>query len=382
MDNRLPSVSASQALRNSSCSASKPLPTGLDRLDSILQDATGLQDGRGSQAGGLSRGQVTEIYGPPGVGKSTLGMQICANALRAGEAVVWVDTSFALPGPRLQEILTAAINPSLKASQPSQLLDQSLQDLLDNFHHFNAPTLSHILALLLHPAPSFPPMKTGLIVVDAISTLFGSEFPRLTGEGGRGCKDNETLLKRKNDHSQWLSSRKWAVIGDFISKIGRLAAVRDVAILLISQTKMKVQTGAGAVLLSSISSSVWDVNIANQIFLFRDNPPQTRDGEGEEKALNSGKLRFAGVLRSRGVVSSDGVLGRVVPFVIEEKGIRGVEIAMPSPDVNQLPAMPVILKRKHDEITNSGSEDDEYGWDSDDEIPAEDDPTDVFGEPK
>jgi hypothetical protein len=44
--------------------------------------------------------------------------------------------------------------------------------------------------------------------------------------------------------------------------------------------------------------------------------------------------------------------------------------------------VPGALKRKRDEIGNSQSEDDEYGWDSNDEIPAEDDPTDIFGEPK
>jgi hypothetical protein len=224
-----------------------------------------------------------------------------------------------LPGPRLREILTATIGPSLKASQTSRSPNGSLQDLLNNFHHFNAPTLSHLLALLLHPAPSFPPTKTSLIVVDAISTVFGSAFPRLAEEGGRGSKGSKTLPKRENDHSQWVSSRKWAVIGDFTSKVGRLAVVKDVAVLLISQTKTKVQLGAGAVLLPSLSSSLWDVNVANQIVLFRDDPPiQTRNSREEEKTHSPGKVRFAGVMKSRGVLHNEGALGRVVPFVIEE----------------------------------------------------------------
>ncbi|KAI9865227.1 MAG: hypothetical protein M1813_002547 [Trichoglossum hirsutum] len=324
-------------------------------------------------------------------------MQVCANALNAGEAVVWVDTSFAPAGPRLKELLTAIIEPDLKVSQSSPSPNHSLQDLLGNFHHFNAPTLPHLLALLLHPSQSFPPAKTSLIVIDAISTSFSSTFPRLAEEGARECKDGKTLLKggKKNQHSQWASSRKWAVIGDFISRIGRLAVVKDIAILLISQIKTKVQMGAGAVLLPSISSSVWDANVANQIVLFRDDPPSRSHGgdddgeekkkkkeEEEEEVPSPGEIRFAGVLKSRGVVHSEGALGKVVPFVIEEKGVRGVEFAKPASDVNPLLVVPGALKRKRDEIGNSQSEDDEYGWDSNDEIPAEDDPTDIFGEPK
>lgn len=56
--------------------------------------------------GGVSRGKVTEIYGPSGVGKTALGytskqrdmlkkltvysMQLAACALHAGERVIWV----------------------------------------------------------------------------------------------------------------------------------------------------------------------------------------------------------------------------------------------------------------------------------------------------
>ncbi|KAI9779258.1 MAG: hypothetical protein M1839_007510 [Geoglossum umbratile] len=251
-------------------------------------------------------------------------MQICANALCAGEAVVWV-------------------------------------------------------ALLLHPTPSFPPPKTSLIVVDAVSTLFGSTFPLLS-DGSQGIKTGKPTSKSKNDPSQWAASRKWAVIGDFISKIGRLAVVKDVSILLISQTKTKVQMGSGAALLPSVSSSVWDASVANQIVLFRDDPLPRQTDAGEMKTPDSTKVRFAGVLRSRGVVHSEGALGKVVPFVIEEIGARGVEIPIRFLGATPPPAMPGILKRKRDEIPNSQSEDDEYGWDTDDEIPTEDHTTDAFEE--
>lgn len=68
---RVSSISASQALRASSTqllSASAPasilhsLPTGLDGLDDAISPPPGLS--------GIPRGSITEIYGPPGVGKT------------------------------------------------------------------------------------------------------------------------------------------------------------------------------------------------------------------------------------------------------------------------------------------------------------------------
>ena len=50
----------------------KPISTGLKSLDAILQGKEPSSSEQDDVPGGLSRGHVTEIYGPPGVGKSTL----------------------------------------------------------------------------------------------------------------------------------------------------------------------------------------------------------------------------------------------------------------------------------------------------------------------
>lgn len=65
---RLPTVSASQALQQSTPTAAPPVPFGLNALDRFL--AAGRIDG--SSTGGIRRGQVVELYGPPGIGKTTL----------------------------------------------------------------------------------------------------------------------------------------------------------------------------------------------------------------------------------------------------------------------------------------------------------------------
>ena len=71
---RLPTVSASEALRDlKAANSSRLIPTGLKQLDLILQGRpTDVDDGARFR-GGLMRGQVSEVYGPPGVGKTTFG---------------------------------------------------------------------------------------------------------------------------------------------------------------------------------------------------------------------------------------------------------------------------------------------------------------------
>ncbi|HMA05815.1 MAG TPA: DNA repair and recombination protein RadB [Methanomicrobiales archaeon] len=55
------------------------VPTGIPALDSLL-------------GGGLERRAITQIYGEPGCGKSTLALIAAAERLRAGESVIYLDT--------------------------------------------------------------------------------------------------------------------------------------------------------------------------------------------------------------------------------------------------------------------------------------------------
>ncbi|GKT45648.1 uncharacterized protein ColSpa_05829 [Colletotrichum spaethianum] len=69
---RLPTVSAAEALEDLDGDVARRISTGLDRLDETLVSSSSYQD-TGSARGGLQRGQVTEIWGPPGSGKTALG---------------------------------------------------------------------------------------------------------------------------------------------------------------------------------------------------------------------------------------------------------------------------------------------------------------------
>ncbi|KAL5316509.1 hypothetical protein ACEPPN_015557 [Leptodophora sp. 'Broadleaf-Isolate-01'] len=87
---RMPTVSAAQALQDLKTSPTRCISTGLSLLDFMLQNREPTFSDAKSLYGGVSRGKVTEIYGPPSVGKTALGMQLAASALHAGENVVWV----------------------------------------------------------------------------------------------------------------------------------------------------------------------------------------------------------------------------------------------------------------------------------------------------
>ena len=67
---RLPTFSASQALQSLSSTPRRPISTGLRRLDAALQGREYDSSSQDELLGGISRGEVTEVYGPPGVGKT------------------------------------------------------------------------------------------------------------------------------------------------------------------------------------------------------------------------------------------------------------------------------------------------------------------------
>ena len=71
VQDRLPTLSASDVLQNLTSGSSKCISTGLPRVDALLQCRQLDSFGQTHRDGGLTRGHVAEIYGPPGVGKST-----------------------------------------------------------------------------------------------------------------------------------------------------------------------------------------------------------------------------------------------------------------------------------------------------------------------
>ncbi|EXF74246.1 hypothetical protein CFIO01_12654 [Colletotrichum fioriniae PJ7] len=87
---RLPTVSAADALEELDGGVARYVSTGIERLDEALASSSSLRTPDSTCGGGLQRGQVTEIWGPPGSGKTAVAIQLVANALCEGHGAVWL----------------------------------------------------------------------------------------------------------------------------------------------------------------------------------------------------------------------------------------------------------------------------------------------------
>ena len=103
-------------------------------------------------------------------------------------------------------------------------------------------------------------------------------------------------------------------MGELASKLGRLAVTGNLAILLLSQTSVRVRSDSGALLHPAISGAAWDAGINNRIVFFRDWLFKSLDVSSQDE-LQPG-VRFAGVMKAKGM-AYDGV-GRVVAFTIQK----------------------------------------------------------------
>ncbi|MCK5696784.1 MAG: DNA recombination/repair protein RecA, partial [Gammaproteobacteria bacterium] len=87
---------------------------GAIRMDSISTGSLGLDVALG--IGGLPKGRVIEIYGPESSGKTTLTLQVIAEAQKAGGTAAFIDAEHALD-PQYAEKLGVNID-DLLVSQP------------------------------------------------------------------------------------------------------------------------------------------------------------------------------------------------------------------------------------------------------------------------
>ena len=80
-----------------------------------------------------------------------------------------------------------------------------------------------------------------------------------------------------------------------LSKLTKLAAVQNLAVVLISQTGIKVQNNIGAMLRPAIWMKTWTEGVANRLIVFRD---FYRGTNGERWK----GVRFVGVVKRNNVM--------------------------------------------------------------------------------
>jgi hypothetical protein len=145
-------------------------------------------------------------------------------------------------------------------------------------------------------------------VIDSISTLLEIAYHR----------SHDDRSSKKSDATKWAAGRKYAVMGEMVSKLGRMAAVNNLVVLVTSQTITRVRSGLGALLLPAIAGAEWDNGISTQLVLFRDWPPR-RNTQSDEDVERWKGLRYAGTIKVKGVLAAqDGRFETVVPFSIEK----------------------------------------------------------------
>lgn len=182
-------------------------------------------------------------------------------------------------------------------------------------------------------------------MVDSLSALVNQAFPRnqQSRNGPQGGPHRAT--------------QRLQMLQLIMTNLQKLAATRDVAIIILTQSATRMQAERGATLTPALNARAWDQGIATRLVLFRD--WMFRDGAAVG-------FHFAGIQKLNGKTHQDG-LGHVFPFRIQEDGLVGVDFNAGEPLLGSPRDSLTKRKLRDTDFEVADSEDDEdYGWDAED----------------
>ncbi|KAJ4015615.1 hypothetical protein NW752_006536 [Fusarium irregulare] len=341
---RLPTISASQALDDLGSDASTHVSTGIEDLNRSLLGSAAVESQDAAPKGGVQRGQVTEIWGPPGTGKTALGLQLTANALCDGDAVVWIDCFQPLQPERLRAV-TKAVKARRNEQSPSEVEATDAQESdAARFYQYSCFTLPHLVSLVSRPTAKLIPVNTSLVVIDAFSALVNSALP----------KSHDGKSTSKNSKGPSPSVKRRQALQSIMSALHKLAATRNCAVVVLSQCATKMHSERGATLTAAVNANVWEQGVSTRLVTFR-------DWVWQENSLTG--VFLAGLQKVDGRACQEAV-ENIVAFKVEPDGIAQVPYeALQTFELAQ-------HKRKlgETELEVPDSEDDEdYGWADEDE---------------
>ncbi|TIC95955.1 DNA repair protein rhp55 [Colletotrichum higginsianum] len=342
----LPStLSAAEALEDLDDDVARHISTGIDRLDEALA-FSGPRQESGTARKGLQRGQVSEIWGPPGSGKTALGIQLVANASQEGRGAVWVDCSYSVCGRRLNAVVEA-----VRLARPSA--DEGPTKALgDDFAHYSCPSLPHLVALLCRPTAATVPANTALVVIDSLSAIVNHAFPKAP-DGRKGPPQGK---------GPGFSAKRLQALQYIANALQKLAATRDCAVVVLSQCATKMQLERSPTLIPSINAGIWEQGMSTRVVLFRD--WVWKDG-------HPSTVCFAGVQKLDGKAGPD-MVQNAAAFRVEATGVIGVryDTSQPSVLLSKTPRAKRKVAEAGLEVPDSDEDDEddeEYGWVQDDD---------------
>ncbi len=164
------------------------LPTGCEVLDELL-------------GGGIEKNTLTNVYGPPGCGKTTLCLQAAVSSINKGEKVVFIDTEGGFSKERLGQI----------SGDAEEILDEIILIEPDGFEkqNDNVERLDKMCEK----------NDIGLIILDSLVTLY-----RLELNDGNTRKINSMLAKQ-------------------LSVLSNLSRKREIPVLITNQIYSDIENG-------------------------------------------------------------------------------------------------------------------------------------------
>ncbi|KAK5080544.1 hypothetical protein LTR05_008487 [Lithohypha guttulata] len=319
---RLPTLSGAQDLLET-IEKHKPISTHLRALDNTLGAF-----GHGfAEYGGIPKGTLTEVYGPPGSGKTQFALQLVANVLVKDGGVTWIDTAAKVPLSRLNHLLSCSDAGEDRAVLLNQVTAGEAASLQPKFEYACISSLSHLLGRVLHPSQDFPSVTTSLLVVDDFSSIVLTGLPQ-NDKLASSSAANGSTLSRDEIIAKSIAGRRAAMLNSISAGLARLAASRNIAVVVLNKASASRQNGTkDAILRSALSTQHWSENVSTRIAIYRDFWPTidwsnlSHEEAKKQRKRRQWPLRVAEVER----IAGKEVVTTGVRFVISKSRLQAVD---------------------------------------------------------
>lgn len=170
----------------------KFVSSGCSDLDSIL-------------GGGFAFGEVTELFGPPGSGRTQLALTACANAVVSGGAALYVDADGSVVPARVRELVKVALASqnavasfsnkpaaSIEVGNMSDAFTEAVDAILAKFMVCRAMSWEEVAIGVAHKLRTIIEQRkdVSVVVIDSVSLPYRNFY------GGRAQKGLEIFACR------------------------------------------------------------------------------------------------------------------------------------------------------------------------------------------